>query len=239
MTSRIPRINFRRFYDRFNQSVTPLDCGKMCAPHNPSGKPFCCDICHAVPVAYQQEWAYLKDSSDLWHAYRGDECGGDPANLEALRAETPPGMHLLACQGPALCQRPFRAVSCRQFPFFPYLTADYRFIGLAYEWTFEAVCWVISSLGQVTPAYREEFVRTYDELFSLWPDEMESYAAHSEEMREYFAARKRRIPLLHRNGGDYLLSPRSERLARVSSDQFAKHGPYKQDLPPMGTNGHE
>jgi hypothetical protein len=227
MSNPIPRINFRRFFDRFDQPVTALDCGKMCAPHNPNGKPFCCDVCHAVPVAYTQEWEYLRASTDLWHAYRGDECPSDPTDPESLRAETPEGMHLLACLGPALCQRPFRAVSCRQFPFFPYLTADYRFIGLAYEWTYENVCWVISSLGQVTPAYRAEFVRTYDDLFALWPDEMESYAAHSEEMREHFAAQKRRIPILHRAGGYFLLSPGSERMVRVEAEQFRRFGLYK------------
>ena len=55
-------------------------------------------------------------------------------------------MLLLACQGPAHCQRPFRALSCRQFPFFPYITADDRFIGLAYEWEFEP-----SALGDQQP----------------------------------------------------------------------------------------
>ena len=127
--------------------------------------------------------------------------------------------------------RRFRAVSCRQFPFFPYLTADYRFIGLAYEWTYESVCWVISSLAQVTPAYRAEFVRTYDDLFALWPEEMESYAAHSEEMRDVFILQKRRIPILHRNGGYYLLSPASERLERIPPERLRRFGPYRNDLP--------
>jgi hypothetical protein len=227
MTLFQPKINFRRFYDRFDQPVIGLDCGEMCKPHNPNGKPFCCDICHAVPVAYSQEWEFLRANTDLWHAFRGDECTTESTDLEALRAETPMGMHLLACQGPALCQRPFRAVSCRQFPFFPYLTADYRFVGLAYEWTYENVCWVISSLGQVTPVYRDDFVRTYDELFALWPDEMESYAAHSEEMREVFGAQKRRIPILHRGGGYYMLSPGSERMEQVEAEKMRRFGPYQ------------
>jgi hypothetical protein len=49
----------------------------------------------------------------------------------------------------------------------------------------------------------------------------------SEEMREHFAGQKRRIPILHRNGGYYLLSPLSERLRRVRPDQFRQFGPYK------------
>ncbi len=222
----VPKLDFRQLYERFNSPVTNLDCGKKCAPHNPTGKPFCCDICQAVPAVYQQEWAYLKTSTNLWHEWRGDECESDAGSLEALRAETPQHMLLLACQGPAHCQRPFRAMSCRQFPFFPYITADDRFIGLAYEWAFESTCWVISNLGAVTETYRREFIQVYDDLFNRWPEEYEGYFGLSAQMREMFAARKRRIPILHRNGGYYLLSPTSERLTRVSPDRFRKFGPY-------------
>lgn len=223
----VPKINFRQVYDRFNASVTDIDCGKMCAPHNPSGKPFCCDICHAVPAAYHQEWAYLQPHTNLWHVWRGDECPGDADDPEKLRAETPEQMRLLACLGPQHCQRDFRALSCRQFPFFPYITSQDRFIGLAYEWAFEPTCWVISNLGRVTMAYRREFVQAYDALFDLWPDEFESYAILSEQMRAHFAAQKRRIPILHRNGGDYLLSAASERLRRISPETFRRFGPYR------------
>lgn len=215
MTQQIPRVDIRKLYDQFKASVTEVDCGAMCAPHNPSGKPFCCDICHAVPAAYHQEWEYLQRSTDLWHEWRGDECAQEPTDKGG---DVPESMRLLACKGPSLCQRNFRALSCRQFPFFPYITADYRFIGLAYDWTFERNCWVISNLNLVTEAYRQEFVQTYDDLFNVWIDEMESYAILSEQMRAYFAGLRRRIPILHRNGGFYLLSPISERLQRVPKE---------------------
>ena len=137
-------------------------------------------------------------------------------------------MLLLACKGPQECQRQHRLISCRQFPFFPYVTDDYRFIGLAYEWEFEATCWVISHLEQVTEAYRREFVQFYDELFTAWPAEFESYAALSEQMRCHFAGQKRRIPILHRRGGYYLLSPGSERLRRVAPERFRRFKAYQE-----------
>lgn len=229
MNERLPKIDFRRLFDTFDEPVTAFDCGQKCAPHNPSGKPFCCDICHAVPVAYKQEWDYLQKNTDLWHEWRGDECAEDPADPTSLREQTPENMLLLACKGPAHCQRQFRSVSCRQFPFFPYITADDRFVGLAYEWAFESTCWVISNLWSVTEAYRTAFIKTYDELFNQWPDEFENYAVTSMEMREHFLAQKRRIPILHRNGGYYLLSPGSERLERVLPDRFHRFGPYQQE----------
>lgn len=223
-----PLANIRELYDSFDASVTGFDCGKKCAPHNPSGKPFCCDICHAVPAAYQQEWAYLQNNTDLWHAWRGDECANEtPDERDELLRETPENMLLLACLGPTLCQRPFRALSCRQFPFFPYVTSDYRFIGLAYDWEFEHSCWVISNLGEVTETYRQQFVYTHDRLFAYSQEIFDSYQAHSERMRAHFAELRRRIPLIHRNGGYYLVSPLSERMARTTSERLPQFGPYK------------
>jgi hypothetical protein len=226
-TAFTPTLNIRRMYDQFNVPVTSIDCGKMCAPHNANGKPFCCDICHAVPAAYHIEWNMLQPVTDQWHVWRGDECTRDPSDPQTLLSDTPDHMLLLACKGPAQCQRPNRVMSCRQFPFFPYITADDRFIGLAYEWEFESSCWVISHLDRVTTQYRQEFIATYDHLLAVWPDEYESYAYCSELMRTHFIQHRRRIPILHRDGSAYLLSPKSQRLQKVSLDAFHRFGYYR------------
>ena len=227
-TADLDSADIRSLYDAFSSPMAELDCGKKCAPHNPSEKPFCCDICHAVPAAYRSEWRYLEPNTDLWHRWRGEECGETlPDDASRLKTETPKNMFLLACLGPSQCQRDFRALSCRQFPFFPYVTADYRFIGLAYEWQFEAKCWVISNLGSITERYREEFVRTYDGLFAFFQEEFEQYAFHSEILRREFAGRKRRFPVLHRDGGWYLISPKSERMERVEAECLPRFGLYR------------
>jgi hypothetical protein len=223
----ITNINISKLYANFAAPIAALDCGQRCAPHNPSGKPFCCDICHAVPAALHAEWDYLQVSTDLWHIWRGDECAANPEDPAALQAETPDHMLLLACLGPDRCQRDYRALSCRQFPFFPYITSDLRFIGLAYEWEFEAQCWVISNLGQVSDEYRQQFIQTYDHLLDVYPAELKGYALRSEEMRDFFAARRRRIPLLHRNGATYLISPASERMQRVAVESLPRFGVYR------------
>ena len=226
MEAEIPQINFRYLYNHFHTPITYVDCGSMCAPHNSSGKPFCCDICQAVPALYKQEWVYLQNNTNLWKKWNGNECPERKERIEELLASTPHTMLLGACLGPHDCQRNFRAISCRQFPFFPYITEDYRFIGLAYEWAFEETCWVINHLDQVLPAYRQEFITTYDALFDQWPHEMDSYADLSAEMRETFIQQKRRIPILHRNGQDYLLSPSSDKLARTDLSTYRKFGSY-------------
>jgi len=227
-TSDLTSEQIRALYDGFDSLVVELDCGKKCASHNPSGKPFCCDICHAVPAAYKSEWKYLENHTDLWHKWRGRECGNTSAQeVSRLKADTPDNMLLLACLGPDRCQRDFRALSCRQFPFFPYVTSDYRFIGLAYEWEFESKCWVISNLGRVTQQYRQDFVGTYDKLFAIFQEEFEHYAAHSERMRAEFVRRKKRFPLLHRNGGFYLISAASERRLHVDAARLPRFGYYR------------
>jgi hypothetical protein len=221
-----PEIDFRKLYDRFDAPVVPLDCGKKCAPHNPSGKPFCCDICHAVPSAYHPEWEYLRSNTDLWHPWRGDECAEHPEDPAGLESETSESMILLACLGPTHCQREYRAIGCREFPFFPYITKDHSFIGMTYNWGFEDTCWVISNLNEVTAEFRREFVQVYIELFSQWPHELEHYAMRSEQMREFYITQKRSISILHRDGSLYLLRPINERLRQIEPERMPKYGVY-------------
>jgi hypothetical protein len=223
-------IDIHSLYSTFDAPITALDCGKICATFNPSGKPFCCDICHAVPAAYSSEWDALCKVTELWHPWHVDDC---PANVDLIAQDTriqikaPYGMQLLACLGPQACQREYRLLSCRQFPFFPYVTSDYRFLGLAYDWEFEQSCWVISNLGQVTSTYRRQFISTYDQLFAWFQDEFDSYAIRSADSRAHFADQRRRIPILHRDGGYHLLSPASERISRVEPARLPAYGPYR------------
>jgi len=220
-----PELNFKIIYSSFNVPISELDCGELCASHNPNGVPFCCDICHAIPAVYKQEWNYLQSNTDLWHNWRPDECTNSLSSSQQIEEDLPENMLSMACKGVQFCQREFRTIACRQFPFFPYITEDFRFIGMSYEWEFERQCWIISNLDQVSSVYRFEFINTFDELFNQWPEEMESYAIKSEEMRSNFLQRGKRIPILHRNGKNYLLSPKNERL-HLSKSQFRRFAPY-------------
>jgi len=219
-------IQFRSLYDGFDAPVTGLDCGLMCAPHNPHGIPFCCDICYAVPVAYKAEWRYLNHSTYLWHLWRGNECVEENSDPAELRHQTPAHLCLLACRGPQSCERSHRAVSCRQFPFYPYLTRDFRFIGLTYDWEFRHQCWVISNLHLVSDAYRSEFIHAFDRLFEIWLEDLDCYAELSAETREHYITTRRRIPLLHRDGFACLVSPENERIYRVPAHNLPRFKPY-------------
>jgi len=225
------KINFAALYARFDAPITHLNCGDKCAPHNEHGVPFCCDTRHAVPVAYAEEWGYLQANTDLWREWQGRTA----KETERLQAEAPEGQVLIACLGAALCQRGFRSVACRAFPFFPYITRQGEFTGLSYYWEYEDRCWVISNLSAVDAAYRVQFIAAYDELFAAMPEELDGFRHHSNVMRRVFGRRKRAIPLLHRNGFAYKVTPRTGAMRRVPVESLPKFGPYKlAELLPFG-----
>jgi hypothetical protein len=216
------------WYDLFDSPVAAFDCGTLCATYNPNNKPFCCDICHAVPFAYVREWEYLRSQTNLWHLWKGDECIGQPEDPSNLQSETPDSMSLLACLGPERCQRQFRTICCRQFPFFPYINSERKFLGLAYNWDFEDTCWVISHMDQVREEFKAEFIRFYDHFFTHNPGEIEVYIKKSSQMRLDFISQKRSITLMHRDGNYYLLRPINERLRQVEPNELPRFGVYQQ-----------
>jgi hypothetical protein len=237
--NKIVKSNIPLLYAGFNAPIAEFDCGNRCAPYNENGVPFCCDTRHAVPTALQPEWVYLQENTDLWRPWEAEE----PGETQRLREETPDSHVLIACKGHSLCQRGFRSLTCRAFPFFPYITSQGEFTGISYYWDFEDRCWVISNLIVVSSEYREEFIRTYDMIFKIEPEELENFSRHSEVMRTLFEREKRSIPLLHRDGELYKVSPSSERIRRTSFENLPKFGPYKvaAELPfpdeiPVGQN---
>ncbi len=78
----------------------------------------------------------------------------------------------------------------------------------------------------VTDAYRREFIHNFDSIFETWLEDLDCYAELSTETREHYQATRRRIPLLHRNGNAYMVSPRSERLYRAAPRDLPRFGPY-------------
>ena len=219
----VKTLEFHEFYARFDAPIAVFDCGEKCAPYNEWGVPFCCDTRHAVPTAYLDEWEFLKTNTDLWHLFHAE----DQAETERIQAQTPDTQVLIECQGHERCQREYRSLTCRAFPFFPYITREGEFIGLSYYWEYEDRCWVISNLQVVTGDYRTQFVAAYDHLFERMPEELEGFRHHSKVMWRVFGRQKRAVPLLHRNGWAYKITPRNGRKRRVPIEKLPAFGPYK------------
>ncbi|MBN1231006.1 MAG: hypothetical protein JXA19_03970 [Anaerolineales bacterium] len=222
---------FRKLYDEFDASITTLDCGKRCAPYNEHGVPFCCDIEHAVPAVYDSEWDYLKSHTDLWHLWTCNDPELSPEEqveeYERLKEETPEGMVLVECLGAPLCQRGYRSLTCRQFPFFPYIDSQGNILGLSYYWEYEDVCWVISNLDKVSPVYIQQMMKSFELVFKRLPNEFDNYQYHSEKMRDEFNKLGRAIPLLHRNGFPYKITTHNERMRRIPLESLPRFGDYK------------
>lgn len=210
-------------YSRFEAPITALDCGERCAPYNERGVPFCCDPAHAIPTAYRSEWVYLQANTDMWRPWEGRSAKETAQILD----QVPEGQLPVICKGHLLCQRSYRSITCRSFPFFPYITRQGAFIGMSYYWEYEDRCWVISNLDVVTLEYRTSFIEVYDELFAHMPDERETFRQFSTTMRRAFAQRKRSIPLLHRSGKIYKITPRNGRMRRVEATALPSFGPYE------------
>ena len=222
-------IDFGELYAKFRAPISNLDCGDRCAPYNEQGIPFCCDIRHAVPTAYQAEWEYLEQNTELWRKYTPD----NTKLADLLKKQTPADQELIICLGHLHCQRDYRSLTCRSFPFFPYITRLGEFIGLSYYWEYEDRCWVINHLDVVSERYRSEFIDVFDFLFEQMPDERETFRQYSILMRRVFGHKHRAIPLLHRNGNAYKISPHDGRMRRYEVEKFSKFGVYKiaADLP--------
>jgi hypothetical protein len=126
-------MDIKLLYKGFYSPITTFDCGSKCAPYNEKGIPFCCDTRHAVPTAYEVEWDYLQSNTDLWHLWEV----ADDKEFARIRARTPAGQVLIECKGHLHCQRHFRSLTCRSFPFFPYFDKMGSFLGLSYYWEYE------------------------------------------------------------------------------------------------------
>jgi len=217
------KVDVQTLYHIFHLPILELDCGDKCSPYNEGRIPFCCDTRHAVPAAYDEEWEYLQDNTTLWHIWRSSE----EAENKRLHAQCPPGQVLIECQGHQLCQRDYRTLTCRSFPFFPYISRENDFLGLSYYWEYEDRCWVLSHLDQVSHTYRLAFMEAYTGLFDQNPTEFSNYRYHAIIMRRIFGRKGRAVPLLHRNGKNYKVTPRSGRMRLVQPGQFPMHGPYQ------------
>lgn len=227
MSISITHEDISALYEDFQSPLSALDCGEKCAPYNERGVPFCCDTRHTVPTAYQVEWEYMKIHTDLWHLVDEQTPTILPKDVARLEAELPSDQVLVECQGYALCQRNYRVLTCRAFPFFPYIQSNGELIGLSYYWEYRHRCWIISNLHMVTPEYLAQFVLTYERIFKKMPQERDNFSYHAEEMRRSFARQKRRITLIHRDGFFCKINPANEELQRILGNRLPKFGVYE------------
>ena len=221
MSDSLERKFFENIYRIFSRPLSNIDCGEKCGAFNEYGVPVCCDINLIVPSAYQAEWDYLKDMTDLWQPWSSS----NPIDAD-LEDDVQDGQVLLKCLGFRQCQRQYRTMTCRAFPFFPYLDSKGNFLGLVYFQEYRELCWVISNLSIVTSAYKAEFQQAFNLLFMQYPESKESYSQFSSHLRNEKVISDDKIILLDFEDNVLLLDPDSEISYQVSYEDLESFGPF-------------
>lgn len=213
-----------RLYNMFSSSITNVDCGEKCGVYNANHVPFCCDIRCVIPSVYPCEWEYLKYNTDLWRPLEKND------RYEETFNKLPENQVPLICLGYQKCQRNFRSLSCRSFPFFPYIDHHGLFIGLSYYWEYQDRCWIINHLFSVTTQFRDEFVAAFQYILERSAQEYDIFYHQSIIMRRVFGRMKRAIPLISREPTQelifYKISPRTGRMRQADGNNFGKYGYY-------------
>ena len=215
--SKISPTDFANLYDGFNASVSRFDCGRKCAPLN-DGEPVCCSTQNAVPVVHKVEWELLKTRTDLWSKFKPYDY-----STRMIVEELTSDCMAIHCKGARHCERDNRSLSCRAFPFFPYLTREDAFVGLACFWGFEDRCWVQSNLQIVDRRYVRQFVAAYELLFAFDPEERRANWEESVSARAVFARWNRPMPLIGRDGEFLLVEPRTHRIRPSHWREYKRH----------------
>jgi len=213
---------YKRIFRNFSANVVPLDCGEKCR-HLNDGIPVCCDIEQAIPIMDKSEYKLLRSRSDLWRKYRPENEHG-----EGIVASLHDDCVACECKGAKFCERDNRSLSCRAFPFFPYITREGDFIGMATYWTFEDRCWVISNMKKVTRAFIAELHDVYAHLFENKPDEFEVFKDYSATMRRVFSRQGRPIYIVDRDKKFHAILPKGAGMERVKKSELPKFGPYAE-----------
>ncbi|HDD55243.1 MAG TPA: hypothetical protein ENG59_03265 [Chloroflexi bacterium] len=222
MMELLDREIFRELYRGFAMPLSEIDCGLRCGPYNEYGVPVCCDIHLVIPSAFDLEWGFLKENTDLWQPW---SCHGSVA--QGLEEELQDGQVLLQCKGYQECQRDYRTLTCRAFPFYPYLDSKGFFPGLGYYPDFRDVCWIISNLEVVSQVYKEAFQRTFQRVFEFYPEYRSNFASYSNYLRAEASEKNEKIVLLGFSGNAYLVNPQTEQNYEVDYKELGAYGPFE------------
>jgi len=222
MTDSNKNFTFKELYQEFSLPLSGIDCGEKCGPFNDYGIPVCCDIKLVVPSAYDLEWEYLRDATELWRLWQGS---GEIEQEELIQG-VQPGQQLLQCLGHHSCQRSYRSITCRAFPFYPYLDREGGLLGLVYYREFRDQCWIISNLSVVTAEYKEQFQRTFEKIFQRYPDTKENSLHFSSYMRGQVADAGENLTLLDFTGRVFRVNPISEQVREISYRDLENYGPF-------------
>ncbi|MFP6871011.1 MAG: hypothetical protein VCE91_17080 [Nitrospinota bacterium] len=187
--------DFTVLYREFQSAPATFDCGKKCAPFN-DGEPFCCDTGWVVPIAFKDEWKYLEKKTNLWHEFRPRNSDEFDLIDEIDEDESV----FIECKGVKYCERENRSISCRTFPFEPYLDTRGNLLGLVYNRVIEDKCYLVDRPQIVTKEFVRQYMRFIEKFFKMLPSEKELYMEQSRIYRNLMSRRKKPLVVLTEKG---------------------------------------
>jgi hypothetical protein len=214
---------FAKLYHSFSTPITNIDCGEKCGPYNDYGIPVCCDIHQLVPSAFEAEWNYLESMTNLWRKWEGSSTRDRKELLKGLESGQVP----LQCLGHQHCQRQFRTLTCRAFPFLPYLNKHGVLIGFTYYPEYQEQCWIISNLSLVTQEYKKEFQGCFQEIFELYPIMKVNYQNYSDYLLDLSNSHGLDLIYLDFNDRVFRVDPSADNPEEITYDDLQSFGPFK------------
>lgn len=180
--------NFMELYQILKSPICDFDCGELCSKSN-NGVPICCETNVVIPVLYKAEYNYLCSKTELWKKFE-PSCDEGRKIVEDCACDDMSAI----CKGYKHCERDYRSLVCRTFPFYPFIDETGVFVGLTYNYDFEGKCIIVGNYDIVSKVYIRELIEAWNYIFSLDEEEFEGHYNISREIEE---KRKKQKKLLH------------------------------------------
>lgn len=189
---RFTEAELNRFYELLDESLTPYDCGKLCAPSN-GGEPLCCQVENAVPMLYREEFEYLQKRTELWDRWKPKTT----IDKKMKREDETRILIFCECKGVQHCERENRSVGCRTFPLEPYFDEKGEFVGLIFMKEFRNKCPLISRLKDIKQPVIDKHYEFWTLIMEIKKDEFDLYKSTSRGWRISATKRGTKLPILY------------------------------------------
>jgi len=180
-------IDWGSLYRGFSAAVTRIDCGALCAKRN-KAVPVCCNNRRHIPLLFRDElrW-HIRHNGGMWRKRTAR------TKLDKKQAaECANYLEYCLCIGAEKCRRAKRSLTCRFFPFEPYIAEDGVFVGITYMYRAAKDCPLIDNPDILpTKAYVRQSIKTWERIFKRYPAERELFYEVSRAL-ERSQKRKRR-----------------------------------------------
>jgi len=174
MKKKLTDEKLKHLYRMLSVRMTDFDCGKWCAPRN-NGIPYCCDGKKVLPVLFKDEYRWHRQQGGFWHKLHVK------TKADKRLVEESCSYNVFAlCPGVRDCRRTLRSLTCRLFPFEPFLDSRGSVMGLVYQSSESGCCPLMGKPQHIyIRKYIRNAIRVWQELVDTFPEEKDLYIRES------------------------------------------------------------